>query len=163
MLTTPAYIYRLSEDIPLPTQGTEVSAGIDLYAIGPATYCKDYSRDYIKCLPGEVQLVSTGIVARAAANHYFHLYLRSSTPIKYPGIILANGVGIIDPDYCGPEDEIKIPLLNTAKYIHYIEKGSRIAQLVQLQFNPQIILEIKDEAQLRLYSRGSRGGLGSTG
>ena len=38
---------------------------------------------------------------------------RSSTPIKR-GLIVANGVGVVDSDYCGPDDEVKIEVNGSA-------------------------------------------------
>jgi hypothetical protein len=34
-----------------------------------------------------------------------------STPLKR-GLMVANGVGVVDSDYCGPEDEVKVAVLN---------------------------------------------------
>ena len=36
---------------------------------------------------------------------------RSSTPLKR-GLMVANGVGVVDADYCGPTDEVRIPVVN---------------------------------------------------
>ena len=32
---------------------------------------------------------------------FLGIFARSSTPLKR-GLMVANGVGVIDPDYCGP-------------------------------------------------------------
>ena len=42
---------------------------------------------------------------------FLGIFARSSTPLKR-GLMIANGVGVIDPDYCGPADEIKIAVMN---------------------------------------------------
>ena len=48
----------------------------------------------------------------AVPNGYFlGIFARSSTPLKR-GLMVANGVGVVDADYCGPEDEIKVQVLN---------------------------------------------------
>ena len=44
-------------------------------------------------------------------GHFLGIFARSSTPLKR-GLMVANGVGVIDADYCGPADEIKIQVLN---------------------------------------------------
>lgn len=82
----------------MPTQGSEGAAAWDLYA-----------REPLQLRPGDIGLVKTGVIAKAPANHHFRLFLRSSMGIKR-GLMLMNGVGVIDQDYCGPEDEIMVAL-----------------------------------------------------
>ncbi len=77
-------------------------------------------------------------------------------------------MGIIDEDYCGPADEVKIGLIR-----HYnpadpllqqplvISKGSRIAQII---FEKNLLPDIEWEEQESIDFAGkSRGGFGSTG
>ena len=61
--------------------------------------------------PGEVTLVPTGLVIEVPDGHLLGIFARSSTPLKR-GLMVANGVGVVDPDYSGPKDEIKIEVLN---------------------------------------------------
>jgi dUTP pyrophosphatase len=71
--------------------------------------------------------------------------------------MVANGVGVVDPDYCGPEDEVKIEVYNfTARPVH-IRSGDRIAQGILI---PTIRVEWDEAAELK---RESRGGFGATG
>ena len=42
--------------------------------------------------------------------------------------MVANGVGVIDQDYCGPADEVKIQVLNFTAAPVQVAKGDRIAQ-----------------------------------
>jgi len=65
-------------------------------------------------------------------------------------------VGIIDQDYCGPEDEIKIQMMNISKKKVKIEKGERIAQALLVKIARPNLIEKKIRAK-------SRGGFGSTG
>lgn len=67
-----------------------------------------------------------------AKAHYLGLYLRSSLGAK--GLILPNGVGIIDIDY---KDELKMiihnPLTDSAGYENksfFIKRGDRIGQII---------------------------------
>jgi len=46
-------------------------------------------------------LLRTGLGVGLPADHVFQVYARSSLFQKH-GLTLANGVGVIDPDYCGP-------------------------------------------------------------
>ena len=52
-------------------------------------------------------LVPTGLVVHVPEGYFFGIFARSSTPLKR-GLMVANGVGIVDSDYCGPGDEIKV-------------------------------------------------------
>lgn len=42
--------------------------------------------------------------------------------------MLANGIGLVDSDYCGPNDEILISVYNLTNQEITIEKGDRLAQ-----------------------------------
>ena len=53
----------------------------------------------------------TGLVIEVPAGMFLGVFARSSTPLK-KGLMVANGVGVVDSDYCGPTDEIKVPTLN---------------------------------------------------
>ena len=84
----------------MPAYATDGSAGFDLAASVDMTIA-----------PGEVVLVPTGLIVEVPAGHLLGVFARSSTPLKR-GLIVANGVGVVDSDYCGPGDEIKIQVLN---------------------------------------------------
>ena len=107
--------------------------------------------------PGTIALVPTGLVIEVPPGHFLGIVARSSTPLK-KGLMVANGVGIIDQDYCGPADEVKIQVLNfTAAPVH-VAKGDRIAQGL---FIPVARADWQEEdGDLR---DGSRGGFGATG
>ena len=110
--------------------------------------------------PKELKLVSTGVRLKILKEDIFAaVFLRSSLPIK-KSLILANSVGIIDKDYCGKEDEIKLALYNFGDEKVRIEKGERIAQIVFLKFEKP---EIKVTRDLDCFEDLSRGGFGSTG
>src|SRR5947208_10262774 len=114
MLT--ARIKRLSPDVPLPRYETGGAAGFDLAA----------SEDVV-VQPGAVALVPTGLVIEVPAGHFLGVFARSSTPLKR-GLMVANGVGVIDSDYCGPTDEIQIQVLNFTASPIAVRRGDRLAQ-----------------------------------
>ena len=89
-------ITRLSDAASLPAYQTDGAAGFDLAASRAMTV-----------QPGEVTLVPTGLIIEVPAGHFLGIFARSSTPLKR-GLMVANGVGIVDSDYCGPTDEVKI-------------------------------------------------------
>lgn len=132
---------------------TKTSAGLDVYAEKETN------------LPlNQVVLVETGLIIQIPEGCHIKLYMRSSLAVKHQ-ISLINNVGIIDEDYCGEGDFIKIPLIRfdtgTSKANFCIEKGERIGQILfeKTEF-PNIIW---DEQKNANFAGKSRGGFGSTG
>jgi dUTP pyrophosphatase len=138
-------IKRIRPHVELPAYQTAGAAAFDLAAAEPMTIG-----------PGEVALVPTGLVIEVPAGMFLGIFARSSTPLKR-GLMVANGVGVIDPDYSGPADEIKVPVLNVRNTVVTLERGERIAQGILLPA-PRIVWEEVDEVD-----RPSRGGFGATG
>jgi dUTP pyrophosphatase len=137
-------ITRLNDAASLPAYQTDGAAGFDLAASQSMTV-----------QPGEVALVPTGLVIKVPAGHFLGIFARSSTPLKR-GLMVANGVGIVDADYCGPTDEVKIEVFNfTAKPVA-ITAGDRLAQGVVLPF-------CRARFEERVADSPARGGFGSTG
>jgi dUTP pyrophosphatase len=106
--------------------------------------------------PGQIRLVGTGLVIAVPSGHFLAILARSSTPLKR-GLMVANGVGVIDPDYCGPSDEIKIQVLNFTDAPVQVKRGDRLAQGIVLPAPTIEWDEVKDVAA------PARGGFGSTG
>ena len=75
------------------------------------------------------------------------LAVRSSA--HKPGLIPVNGTGIIDPDYCGDDDEWKLAVWNVTKKNVVIEKGIRIAHMLII---PRVKVEW-NEAEVGLIKR----------
>ncbi len=138
-------IRRLDPSVELPAYGTDGSAAFDLAASETTVIA-----------PGEVRLVPTGLVIEVPAGMFLGVFARSSTPLKR-GLMVANGVGVVDSDYCGPSDEIKVPTLNFTAAPVTVAKGDRIAQGILL---PSPRVEWDEVGELR---EGSRGGFGATG
>jgi len=136
-------IYRLDASVRLPSYETAGAAGFDLAANADLTVA-----------PGEVTLVPTGLVIEVPAGHFLGVFARSSTPLRR-GLMVANGVGVVDSDYCGPKDEIKIEVLNFTSAPVAIKRGDRLAQGI-------IIPYARAEWQEAAPERPTRGGFGST-
>ena len=83
------------------------------------------------------------------------VYSRSGLGAR-DGITVAQGVGIIDPDYTG---EILVFLLNTSGQERRIQNGERVAQLI---FQPFVRPRWREVTELSATERGS-GGFGHTG
>ena len=138
-------IRRLDPTLPLPAYGTDEAAGFDLASAHDVTIG-----------PGRIALIRTGLVIEVPTGHFLGIFARSSTPLKR-GLLVANGVGIIDPDYSGPEDEIMIQVLNFTSAEVHIARGDRLAQAIVLQ-GPRVTWE--EVADIRDVTRG---GFGATG
>jgi dUTP pyrophosphatase len=142
----PVRIRRLDSTVALPAYQTAGAAGFDLAA----------NADLV--IPSRtIALVPTGLVIQVPDGYFLGIFARSSTPVR-KGLMVANGVGVIDADYCGATDEVKIQVLNfTAAPVHIV-KGDRIAQGL---FIPVARAEWQEtDGDLR---DGSRGGFGATG
>ena len=67
-------------------------------------------------------------------------------------------MGVIDADYCGPDDEVKIQVLNFTSQPVRVEKGDRIAQGLFIPVTRAAWRETQGDLR-----QGSRGGFGATG
>jgi dUTP pyrophosphatase len=131
--------------VSLPSYGTSEAAGFDLAA----------AHDLVVA-PRQITLVRTGLVIEVPTGHFLAIFARSSTPLKR-GLVVANGVGVVDPDYCGPSDEVMIQVLNVTRADVSVTRGDRLAQGILLpcpRITWQEVLDLRAEA---------RGGFGATG
>jgi len=124
---------------------TAESAGFDLSAAADLTIA-----------PRQIALVPTGLVIEVPSGYFLGIFARSSTPLKR-GLMVANGVGVIDPDYAGPDDEVRIQVLNITASNVTIRRGDRLAQGIILPA-PRVTWD--ETAAIR---EETRGGFGSTG
>lgn len=156
------------KSITMPIRATTCSAGYDICAardiIIPSIwhaiskintpqkliYEKNWLAQFVK-----PTLVPTGIKVRMPRDNALFLYNRSSNPIKR-GLVLANGVGVIDADYYNNqsnEGEIFGSFYNFGPSDYKIHKGDVIMQGVFKDY----LLTVNDKAT------GTRhGGFGST-
>ena len=125
----------------LPKRANATDAGADLRS---TEKCEIY--------PGETKLVDSGVAVKIPQGFGGFVFNRSGQGSK--GIMLLNGVGVIDSDYRG---NIKILLKNISDNKYKIEVGDRIAQLVIM---PVILCDFVDS--WNDTERGT-GGFGSTG
>lgn len=109
------------------------------------------------CIPagGRLALPSGIAVEPLTAGIAGFVYSRSGLGAMQ-GLTVAQGVGVIDPDYRG---EIAVVLLNTSGEERRLRRGDRIAQLV---FQPAFQVEIEESEALGNTGRGA-GGFGHTG
>ena len=139
---TELYCKLLGTDGKLPTRGSELAAGYDIYSAENG--CVDI---------GSHRAISTQLSVAIPVGYYGRIAPRSGLAYKRAIDVLA---GVVDPDYRG---EIKVILVNHGREGYRFEKGDRIAQLVLEKI---ITPEVVQVDSLEDTQRGE-GGFGSTG
>jgi len=137
-------IIRLDKSLPLPEYQTPGSVAFDLY-----------TREARTIEPKTRALLPSNFIIEVPEGYFLMLAARSSLPKR--GLVILNGVGIIDQDYHGPEDETKMLVYNFTDEPITVEKGERIAQ--------GLIIPVAHPAweEVESIKTESRGGFGSTG
>lgn len=137
-------IKRIDKSLPLPVYATHGSVGFDLLC-----------REDIEILPRQIELIPGNVIVRIPAGYFLMLTLRSSTP-RRKNLLIPHGVGIIDQDYCGEGDELKVQVFNFSEEAVQVKKGERIAQGL---FIPVMRVDWEEIGEIG----SGRGGFGSTG
>ena len=118
-------IKRLSANATLPTKGSWLAAGHDIYVINEFTIP----------VQGQV-LAETGIAIGKPKGTYARIAPRSGLASK-KGIAI-NG-GVIDADYTG---EVKVIMINHGKIDCRIQAGDRITQLIIEKIDTSDMMEV---------------------
>ena len=170
-------VSKYAEDgLHLPVRSTKNAAGYDFFAREDFVLKSIWRYDFIRLfrlirnehpLTGEdfaranavlkPMLVPTGIKAYMQPDEVLMLANRSSNPLKR-GLILPNGVGVVDADYYNNdanEGEIFFQLVNLNPRDVVIKKGERLGQGIFMPF----LAADGDEGQ----GEKRTGGFGSTG
>jgi dUTP pyrophosphatase len=137
-------IKRIDKSLPLPVYATAGSVGFDLLC-----------REDTEILPRQIGLIPGNVIVKTPAGYVLLLTLRSSTP-RRKSLLIPHGLGIIDQDYCGEGDELKVQIFNFSDKAVEVKKGERIAQGL---FMPVMRMEWEEIDDV---NKG-RGGFGSTG
>jgi dUTP pyrophosphatase len=137
-------IKRFDKSIPLPEYKTRGAAGVDLY-----------TRETVTISPHEVAYIPLNIAIKIPKNCWAMIAPRGST--HKLGILQANSIAIGDWDFRGDNDEYKFPALNFTDKPVTVEKGTRIAQLLLVNYEK---IEFEEVEHLGNTNRGS---FGSTG
>ena len=133
-----------------PAAATSGSAGFDLAAALPE------DAPGLEVSPGQRVIIPTGIAIEPQLPGVAGFVYSRSGLGAAKGLTVAQGVGLIDPDYRG---EILVYLLNTSTMPHRLRRGDRVAQLVFQPYFPPVweVCDVLGETP-----RGS-GGFGHTG
>lgn len=138
-------ISRIDNTLPLPKPESDGAVAFDLV-----------TREDTTIEPGSIGLVPGNVVVQVPEGYALYIVPRSSLPRKM-GLVCPHSFGVIDEDYCGPEDEIFVQVQNIRTEPVTIERGQRIAQ--------GMFVKIEKPEWIEVDSHGveSRGGFGSTG
>ena len=138
-------IKPLRPDIPLPQHHTVGSVAFDLAPCDDAIIG-----------PGEIKWLPTGLVICTPPGYMLMIAPRSSTAMKW-GLQNPSSVGVIDQDFCGAKDEIKLCVRNFTDKPVTITKGTRLSQGIFVK------IDKAEWEELEKLDAPSRGGWGSTG
>ena len=129
----------------MPKRSTKYSAGYDFT-----------NPEEVTIEPNKIAYVKTGIKASMYRNEALILANRSSNP-KKKGLVLINGIGLIDADYYNNEDnegEIAFAFMNITDEPITIQAGEKLGQGFFISYH----ITEDDQAD-----RDRFGGFGSTG
>ncbi|KAJ8522997.1 hypothetical protein ONZ45_g522 [Pleurotus djamor] len=135
-------VKRHSEKAKIPTRGSALAAGYDLYSAEK------------KVIPAHGKaLIDTQISIAVPVGTYGRVAPRSGLASKY---MIDTGAGVIDADYRGI---VFVLLFNLSDQDFQVEEGDRVAQLILERVYTPEVMEVQD---LDETLRGA-GGFGSTG
>ncbi|HLC75791.1 MAG TPA: dUTP diphosphatase [Candidatus Peribacterales bacterium] len=136
-------ITRIDTSLPLPRYESEGATGFDFL-----------TREETIVEPGCIALVPGNIIVKVPKGYALLIIPRSSLPRK-KALVCPHSIGVIDQDYCGSEDEIKVQVQNISNEPVIVERGERIAQGLFVK------VDTAEWEEIELNGK-SRGGFGST-
>jgi dUTP pyrophosphatase len=139
-------VKKLKSGAILPSHGSAMSAGYDLFA------CLDAA---VTIPPHATVSVGTGLAFAVPEGWFSAIFARSGLATRQ-GLRPANCVGVCDADYRG---EYIVPIHNDTDEPRTVAPGERIAQMILL---PCGYLAFREVEALDATQRGE-GGFGSTG
>ncbi len=137
-------IRRIDKTLPLPEYKTAGAVAFDLSARVATTI-----------LPRGIAYVPLNVALEPPDGHMVLLAARSSLHKK--GLMLANGVGIMDKDFSGNGDEYHAALYNFTDKPVSVERGERVVQGIFKPYEKAEWEEVED------LDNQTRGGFGTTG
>jgi dUTP pyrophosphatase len=180
-------VYRLRDDLELPTYGTTLANCFDLSFQPTDTHVTGYDKynnpisqlinnfKEISIYPGDRLLIPTGLIfkieKRFTIENFADIYSASSPSLQnysirlHPrsglslkrGLVLANSEGIVDVDY---QQQVFVLLTNISSIGQTIKAGERIAQ-AEVTCNERVEFVVLAKAPEKHSERD--GGFGSTG
>lgn len=129
-------IKRFDENISLP-EYEKGAAGFDFL-------CR--TNTVIK--PNEIRGIPSNVALVVPKGYLLLVLSRSSTP-THTGLVMPHSVGIIDPFFCGDDDEIQLIFKNTTNKSISIKKGAKLAQGVLIKYETAEFVEVKKLKKLK--------------
>lgn len=136
-------IKRIDKSLPLPEYQTNGAVAFDLY-----------SRENMTIAPHSVERIPTNFIIKVPEGYLLYIKDRSSTA-KKKGLLAT--AGIIDQDFCGPNNEILFQVYNTLETTVPVERGERLAQGMFIRVDTATWQEVEE------MEASDRGSFGSTG
>jgi dUTP pyrophosphatase len=138
-------IKRFDPTLPNPSYQTKGAACVDLYA-----------REEVTIPPGSVGYVFLNVALEIPEGCWVLVAARGST--HRHGLLPVQGVGIGDWDFRGDDDEYRAAFYNFTSEPVTVARGTRIAQLMVLRYEP---IEFEEVMHLHPENRGSYGSTGT--
>lgn len=138
-------IKRIDQTLPLPEYQTPGAVAFDVYA-----------REAMTIAPKTIARIPTNLIIKIPKGYVLSVVTRSSTPVK-KGLLIPHGMGVIDQDYCGENDEILYQVYNFTDESVTVERGERVGQAMFLRVDQM------EWEEVDTMSEPSRGGFGTTG
>ncbi|NLG06079.1 MAG: dUTP diphosphatase [Candidatus Pacebacteria bacterium] len=138
-------IKRFDKSLDLPVYKTAGAAALDLS-----------SRVEVKIEPNQVAYLPLNIALKVPKDSFVLVAARSS--LHKMGLMLINGIGIGDSDYCGSDDEYQAAVYNFSKKTVLVKKAERVVQMLVLRRE-----KVEWEEVAEFSKKNNRGGFGSTG
>lgn len=138
------FLKRIDTDLPLPQHESHGAVGFDLIV-----------RTTTTIEPKAIALIPGNVIVKVPEGYALFIVPRSSLPRK-KSLIFPHSIGIIDQDYHGPEDEIRIQVMNMGDSPVTVERGEKIAQGMLVKIEKVEWTEVED------HGAQTRGGFGST-
>lgn len=139
------HIKRIDKSLPLPEYKTKGAAAFDIYA-----------REDTKIEPQSLGRIPSNLIIKTPPGYVLIMASRSSTPKL--GLIIPHGIGIVDADFSGDEDELLCQVYNITRKPVSIKRGDRIGQAMFIKLGRVQVWHEKET-----MNKKSRGGFGSTG
>lgn len=137
-------IMRVDRALPLPAYETPGAVGFDLLARVETTI-----------EAGRIGRIPANVIVETPPGYMLLVAARSSLPGR-KGLSVPHGIGVIDQDYCGPDDELLVQVYNFTDAPVTVARGERIAQGVFVR------VDRAGWEEADFSGRSSRGGFGST-
>lgn len=137
-------IKRFDKTLPLPVHKTSGAVAVDLY-----------SRLDFNIESKQIAYIPMNVAIKIPDGYFIMQASRSST--HKLGIMAVNSIAVFDRDYCGNDDEYIFAAYNFTDHPVFIEKGTRLSQLVLIK------CENFEFDEVDSMDAVDRGGFGTTG